>query len=362
MTNMPITDNCLPTLLPAIYNLPAICKMKKETVYIQHLAKGSLTTAPGDTILSYTGEVGRSAFDLCQWSLGVASPRCASFFLMSSRGGSNRRAVVYVQDDFTSFPGNVRKYPSSVVYEFTLDTVNKIGGYTPIIAALEGLRPYTSSERQVSDEYVIETYQHVVPTQDEGLLMQLMAACLNNHHQMFICLGQDELRLGDKIKQSRRLQALLHAIDALPALMRDRMSLAFAVDTPMGDHHIFVDDSVVVAWFATPMHCKEQYPEAICLDWSGENLTLVHGKRHLHIQPDTNLHLPLDKSPEWLKNLTQKPDRLSVSQMPEMSGRSDQPLGQPHESRWSWILLVVALLGVIAWLLLSSFVIPEGLQ
>ena len=199
------------------------------TIRIEHQVMGSLTTQPGDCLLSYTDGVSSTAEGACQLAAGTESTDYASWWMIADPMERMTR-YIHVQAQYTKF-GGVRAYNTRAVYECRHEDIVLVGGNAPILGSLDRMRLYDKPEYSALAERMVIDDSPVANLPDLPVLSHLLLDCLNANHQVFIRLGDDEKFYADELRKSPRLLTLLRAIDQLPGQWPTMVSVAFGVES-----------------------------------------------------------------------------------------------------------------------------------
>lgn len=314
------------------------------TVSIRHLACGSLSSEPGDRVLSVTTDVSQAAEQLCALLAEGASSSHASFFVMTPPD-TGMPAIAHVQGAMTVFGNGVRSYATRVVYECESDELEKVGGYAAVLPMLDRMRRYEKAEFDVPAEKRVEVNDKRELTSVEKVLYEYMAYCLVHDTRLFVKLGDDERWRGDDIRQSKRLAALLHAIDHLPPAWRERASLAFSVECKDGSMQVLTPAMRFIAHHDPFDEWGGETSGACMLDWTSHSITwanVVHPVVRPCIDEMRYLedHLP-DEADAGMTEDEQMSRASQTGQTMERRRRGLTPLGRA-------LLLALALLGLLA--------------
>ena len=241
--------------------------MSTTTIHIAHKVLGSLTTQQGDTVLSFTPGVSNAAQQLAMLSAAGAPAGHASFYVLPhARAGMLH--LIHVQGDHTIFANGIRKYATRAVYECPLEETDRIGGYTPVVDALGAMRHYDTTDYNATDMHEVKVARKLRLNADELTLHAYIAYALTHGCRIFIHLGSDEQHYADELRQSARLEALLHAIDHLPPLWRHLTSMAFAVVSSCQAAQA-LEPTIVAHLDDTAMW--QGTPNALFIDWTGDH-------------------------------------------------------------------------------------------
>jgi len=242
------------------------------TVNIQHLAMGSLTTAQGDTTLSYTGGVSQVASDLCALTMGNAAADYASIYFIGIKD-TRGLAIVHVQGNHVVMGGGARAYTTRVAYECSEACVGSAGGYLPILGALDRMKLYDKPQWGVDGNYTITLQGNTGLTDDETALLKKIEFCLQNNCRLFVKLGDDEKRKADDLRQSAKLASMLKAVDHLPPTQRLEANVAFSTNAMacaalmplmrIVAHHDSLDN-----WGSSA-------DNSVVVDWTSQHITTI---------------------------------------------------------------------------------------
>ena len=269
--------------------------MSKTTIHIAHKVMGSLTTKQGDTVLSFTPGVTSAAQQLAMLAVAGAPADHASLYVLPhARAGMLH--LVHVQGDHTIFANGVRKYATRAVYECPLEETDRVGGYTPVVNALNAMRHYEATDYNASDIHQVTFTRKHPLTPDEQALHAYIAYALTHGCRLFIHLGSDERRYADELRQSPRLEALLHAIDHLPSTWRHLTSMAFAVESTCQAAQTL--QPTIVAHLDETTAWKGADGTALLIDWTGDHTQWVGNRPDVAPCAEELQHIDNNDPPE----------------------------------------------------------------
>ena len=247
---------------------------RTTTVSIQHIVGGSLVDEPGDRVLSVTTSVSQAMERICATLAEGVNDSHASFYVMTPLD-TGVPLIAHVQGAMTVFGNGVRSYATRAVYECGVDDLEKVGGYAALLPVLDRMRSYEKVEFDASDERRVEVKGKRELTADERTLYEYMAYCIVHDVRLFIRLGDDEWWRADEVRQSKRLEALLHAIDHIPTAWRDRASLAFSVEGKEGPMQELMPAMRFIAHHDDIEEWSGGADEACMLDWTSTSIRWV---------------------------------------------------------------------------------------
>ena len=245
---------------------------------LQYKVMGSLTNEMGDGVLAYSTGVSSAADTLCTLFSDMAGQEHASLYLYTNPD-TRCYQMVHVQPAHVAFPGHGRAYTTRVVYETPLrEWAAAEGAVTPLVAAADKMRFYDQREPD-DDAIVVESSAPVLLTDEERRLQQYLVYGIMHQRQIFIRLGEEEKRHADSIRQSPRLQALLHAIDALPSYARPYASVGYAVGSGNRGTLALFGHLMVIAHLDDISRWGNASTEGMVLDWTGDTLRTINARR-----------------------------------------------------------------------------------
>lgn len=250
-------------------------------INVEHFVAGSPLDERGDGTLSYTAGISQMAEQLAALFVDKLPTSHALLFALVNPD-TNLMTIMHAQGDYTRFEGQGRAYNTRIVYELTRETHATKGldrRLSPIIAALDKMHPYDSRVFGQPNELTIdETIGKAQLTPDEQTLHDVLVHAVVNNQQLFIRLGESDKLAGDNVRQSPKLQALLHAIDALPQGIRGYVSLGFSLiaETPVSQ--IMTDHLLVIAHHDDINNWGEAARAALQVDWQEAKPWLLQGK------------------------------------------------------------------------------------
>ncbi len=245
---------------------------------LQYKVMGSLTHEMGDGVLAYSTGVSSVADTLCTLFSDMSGQEYASLYLYTNPD-TRCYQMVHVQPAHVTFPGHGRAYTTRVVYETPLrEWVAAEGGVTPLVAAADKMRFYDHREPD-GDAMVVGSSAPVLLTDEERRLLQYIVYGIMHQRQIFIRLGAEEQRRADQLRQSPRLQALLHAIDALPSCARPYASVGYAVNCGNRGTLALFGHLMVIAHLDDISRWGNASTEGMVLDWTGDTLRTVNARR-----------------------------------------------------------------------------------
>ena len=312
---------------------------QKRSIRIEHQVMGSLTTRPGDSVLSYTDGVSESAEALCTLADGVESTDHASLWVLSEPQEPVAR-FIHVQAQYTRF-GGVRAYNTRAVYECSHADVAEAGGYAHVLGMLDRMRPYEQPEYGVAAEREVPVEVGGLSddcAQDAALLRSCLLEGLATHCPVMIRLGADEMRYADDLRQSHRLLTLLQVIDELPQGWPSAVSVAFGVDSTSPFTQQFQHAFQVVAHFddASLWDCPAG---TVVADWTGDRLKVDPACRE-RVKKRRQLP-PAPSAPETAGATAAPP----VADLGEEDIETTLP--RRRRSRWPVFLLLLALSAMV---------------
>lgn len=242
------------------------------SINIEKKVFGSLTNERGDGVLAYTSGISAAADNfstlLTSNAQAPMSDKYASLYFLTNPD-NGLLTLLHAQGSMTVFPGMARAYDTRAIYEIRTEDFMAAGAqYTSLIAALDGMHTYTQRHYGVSAATTITPHHHQ-PDATEQMLTERIAYCVFHGRQLFIRIGQDEDLHADHLRQSRRLLAITHAIDALPQAIRPFVSMGFSLDAAtmavrtLADHlTIIVHHDPIERWGNAQQH-------SAIIDWQG---------------------------------------------------------------------------------------------
>lgn len=249
-------------------------------INVEHFVAGSPLNERGDGTLSYTAGVSPMAEQLAALFADKLPIDHALFFALVNPD-TNLFTIMHAQGDYTRFEGQGRAYNTRIVYELTREAHATSGldrRLTPLVAALDKMRPYdTRVFGQPNDLTIDETIGSAPLSLDEQLLHDVLIHAVVNNLQLYIHLGESDKQTGDNVRKSPKLQALLHAIDALPQGIRGYVSLGFSLEAATPVSQTLADHLLVIAHHDDIDDWGDATRACIQVDWQENKLNLIQG-------------------------------------------------------------------------------------
>lgn len=252
------------------------------TLNVEKKVFGSLTNEQGDGVLSYTSGISPAADNFGALLTGNAqaplSDKYASLIFLTNPDNA-LLTFLHVQGNYTVFPGMARAYDTRAVYEITHENfmTQALGQYAAIVKGLDGMHSYDKREFGVSNLTDV-TPSKVTLTPIEEKLRLIIARCVMTNQQLFIRIGEDEDLYADNIRQSWRLEAILHAMDALPSSLRPYLSMAYSVDSKTTAIRTLADHILVMVHHDDISQWGTAQSRAMIIDWQESEPTLVNAQ------------------------------------------------------------------------------------
>ena len=244
------------------------------SVEMERMVAGSLTTRQGDTIMAFTDGVSGVAEDLCAIMAQGNSASHASLYAWI-HPDTMRATMIHVQGQHTVY-SQQRAYDTRAVYECMPNDLRRMGGYSSMVKAIDGMRHYDECQYAINPIVTVNPKPLQPLTEDEQILLDTLQMVIEHDTRMMLRIGDDECLYASDLLKSQRLLSILRVFDCLSDNILPLASLAYAVEHSCYGMQMLWPYMRVVAHFDDVETWGDEVNDACIMDWTTPKLRNVN--------------------------------------------------------------------------------------
>lgn len=239
---------------------------------IEVKVQGAVSGIQADTSLMFTKGVSAKNTVFLD-KIDDPNPVDHSSLCMFKSAYNGKYIVAHWQTGFESFPQNGRFYCTRAIYEIDAKDVER-ADYSSLISAMPQLVHFTDKKFDVDPLTVEVAENKEISSAPQNSLLKYIWIAIAAGKRLFIKLDKSEDSYANALLESRRLHALLCALNQLPLPVRSAASFAYslkAADAAKISDPVF-GELGIVAYYPDSLFSNVN-TDAITVIWNGSVLT-----------------------------------------------------------------------------------------